>query len=60
VSPTYEYQCNVCDAVTTHSRNVDSRDEPADCNKCLSYDTIRVFSATPVHFKGTGFYSTGG
>jgi len=60
MSPTYEYRCNDCDGLTEASRDVDDRDNPTICSNCGSYATIRSFSATPVHFKGSGFYSTGG
>lgn len=58
--PTYEYRCNDCDGLTEASRDVDDRDNPISCGGCQSNATIRVYNAVGIHFKGTGFYKTGG
>ena len=42
-----------------HSRNIDDRDQLPTCRDCnITMD--RIWQATPTHFKGGGFYSTGG
>ena len=54
--PIYEYKCNVCSATIEYERSFGDDTEPTCCQTTMS----RVWSATPVHFKGGGFYSTGG
>ena len=57
--PTYEYKCTKCNATEEHQRTVDDRDNLPNCKLCdILMD--RIWQATPAHFKGTGFYSTGG
>ena len=41
------------------TRSIDDRDKSVPCPECNS-DMSRIYNATPVHFKGSGFYSTGG
>ena len=56
--PTYEFLCPICNkqkeeffsVYTTHILRCE------DCN----VEMDKQFSAAPVHFKGTGFYKTGG
>lgn len=57
--PTYEYTCIECDTSVDITRSVEDRDEPVICEGC-GYLRKRVFSANPIQFKGSGFYSTGG
>ena len=52
--PTYEFKCNQCATLI----ETNTRDLPT-CNLCGEI-MIRLYSSTPVHFKGTGFYKTGG
>jgi putative FmdB family regulatory protein len=52
--PTYDFKCNFCGTVVETKSNV-----PDACGLC-GETMVRLWSATPVHFKGTGFYSTGG
>lgn len=52
--PYYDFKCNDCDLVV---ETTDSN--PPDCTSCKKI-MIRIWSSTPVHFKGSGFYSTGG
>jgi putative FmdB family regulatory protein len=57
--PTYEYKCALCSMTEVHSRNIDDRDQLPTCRDCnITMD--RIWQATPTHFKGGGFYSTGG
>jgi putative FmdB family regulatory protein len=57
--PTYSYRCPDDKTLLELSRSVDERDDLAECPQC-GRETIREYQANPVHFKGTGFYSTGG
>jgi putative FmdB family regulatory protein len=57
--PTYEYQCKDDKTKATMTRSIDDRDNPVECPAC-GLTMARIYLATPVHFKGTGFYSTGG
>lgn len=54
--PTYDYKCTVCGIVREIFRNLGEDSEPVCCDKNME----RVWTAPPVQFKGTGFYSTGG
>lgn len=55
--PVYEYECKACDIVEEFSLSF-THDAPS-CNIC-NEPMNRVYYAAPVHFKGSGFYSTGG
>jgi len=57
--PTYEFICPICGTTRELSRHVDDRDDLVSCPKC-NREMVREYQANPVHFKGTGFYSTGG
>ncbi len=52
--PYYDFECKVCTKITETT-------DPAIpfCTSCGNLMT-RIWSATPAHFKGSGFYSTGG
>jgi putative FmdB family regulatory protein len=52
--PTYDFKCNFCGTTVESKSNV-----PDACGLC-GETMVRLWSATPVHFKSTGFYSTGG
>jgi putative FmdB family regulatory protein len=52
--PLYDFQCKACGALTEHTENI-----PPACYLCGEI-MIRLWTSTPVHFKGTGFYVTGG
>lgn len=54
--PTYDYRCNKCGGVREVFRQLGEDSEPICCEQSME----RVWTATPVHFKGTGFYKTGG
>jgi putative FmdB family regulatory protein len=52
--PYYDFECKVCAKVIEINDS-----NPPSCTCCGNL-MIRIWSSTPVHFKGTGFYSTGG
>lgn len=55
--PHYDYQCNACHTVfeVEHAMGAKPR---IKCPACGSTRTSRQFSATGVHFTGSGFYVT--
>lgn len=55
--PTYDYECAGEGRVIEFTLPVNH--EPPKCDTCGSTMT-RVYSAVPIHFKGSGFYKTGG
>lgn len=55
--PTYDYECAREGKVMEFTLPVNH--EPPKCDTCGSTMT-RVYSAVPIHFKGSGFYKTGG
>lgn len=58
VVPTYEFTCPVCNVVVEQEFSV-YVDHIVNCGKC-GVRMDKKFAANPVHFKGTGFYKTGG
>jgi putative FmdB family regulatory protein len=52
--PLFDYKCNNCGTVEETQDPL-----PGVCTLC-NYTMVRIWSAPAVHFKGTGFYSTGG
>lgn len=52
--PYYDFECKTCVKI------VETTDpsQPV-CTGCGSV-MVRIYSAPPIHFKGSGFYSTGG
>lgn len=52
--PTYDFKCKSCGIVKETNTNL-----PEPCELC-GEAMIRLWTANPVHFKGTGFYKTGG
>lgn len=56
--PRYDYKCKACGAheIIAHGFYADEKhDCPMEnCNGTME----KVFSPTPVHFKGSGFYKT--
>ena len=57
MSPKYEFRCPRCSAQIEQTRGFDE-DAPAPiCGDCCQ-SMERVWSAAPVHFKGSGFYTT--
>ena len=57
MSPTYQFRCGRC-GTQVESRREFEDDSPAPiCGDCCQ-SMEKVYSATPIHFKGSGFYST--
>jgi putative FmdB family regulatory protein len=54
--PRYDYICPQCEAVQEIQRSFND-DKEILCDAC-AIPLIKKFSPTPVHFKGSGFYST--
>jgi len=54
--PTYDYKCEVCKAVQEIQKDFGDESVPTCCQQSMS----RVWSAVPVKFNASGFYSTGG
>lgn len=52
--PTYDFKCNACSNLKEFNSI-----EPQACDICGEM-MVRIYSAVPVHFRGTGFYKTGG
>jgi predicted nucleic acid-binding Zn ribbon protein len=55
----YEYKCDVDSEVVTIIRGMTEDEIIPYCDKC-NEPMSRLYSAPPVKFNGTGFYSTGG
>ncbi len=55
--PWYDYQCEKCGTVFEVNRSMTETGK-ARCHACGSTRTIRIYSAAPVVFKGSGFYAT--
>lgn len=55
--PTYEYKCASCFTTVEQERSLHSE---AIAPTCCGGSMIRQWNSTAVHFKGTGFYKTGG
>ena len=55
--PKYDYKCEKCEGTFEVVKSmVDPHPTECECGGKLS----QVFSPTPVTFKGSGFYKTGG
>jgi predicted nucleic acid-binding Zn ribbon protein len=52
----YDYKCNTCGGVQEIEKPMGSDWVPVCCNESMG----QVYSAVPVRFNGSGFYSTGG
>ena len=55
--PTYDYECPG-EGLKRELSLPFNHDVPK-CETCGA-DMVRIYTANPVHFKGDGFYSTGG
>ena len=55
----YEYKCSNDEQAVTISRGMTEEEIIPYCDTCNA-PMSRVYSAPPVKFNGTGFYSTGG
>ncbi len=51
--PTYDYECRSCDDIQEINLPIDYKEEIrcGHCGNVLS----KLFSANPIHFKGTGW-----
>jgi putative FmdB family regulatory protein len=56
--PVYEFTCPACNTIVEQEFSV-YVDHIVNCGDC-GIRMEKKFSANPVHFKGTGFYKTGG
>lgn len=54
--PIYDFECKKCGRKFELRRNFGD-DNGASCPECKG-DAVRVFTAVPVIFKGSGFYVT--
>ncbi len=54
--PIYEFRCPSGHLFEVFQRIGDP--DPAECEVCGASPVTRVFHPVPVHFKGSGFYST--
>lgn len=51
----YDYRCEVCGEMKTIRRSMeDNMDRNPYCDKC-TIPMMRVWVATPIHFKGKGW-----
>jgi putative FmdB family regulatory protein len=55
--PLYEYQCNKCDKEFIMSADKPPKTNPT-CPNCGSENTMRLWNAPTVIFRGNGFYTT--
>lgn len=56
---TYEYKCNNDSELVLVTRGMTEDEIIPYCDTC-NEPMVRVYTAAPVKFNGTGFYSTGG
>ena len=56
--PVYEFSCPACNLIVEQEFSV-YVDHIVNCGQC-GIRMEKKFSPNPVHFKGTGFYKTGG
>jgi putative FmdB family regulatory protein len=56
--PTYEFRCDIDKSMLEIQQGFYDNDIP-NCPLC-GKEMNKVFRAVPTHFRGTGFYSTGG
>lgn len=55
--PTYHYQCRNCGYDFTVFRTFE-QGPLTQCPQCKTDQIHQIYSAVPVEFKGSGFYST--
>ena len=55
----YDYKCDADNTAITISRGMTEEEIVPYCDSC-NEPMSRVYSAPPVKFNATGFYSTGG
>ena len=56
---TYDYECPGDGEIVTIERGMTEAEQEYACGTCGS-KLRRIYTAPPVKFNGTGFYSTGG
>lgn len=57
--PFYEYECDACHKTFTLEQQIMSHKTPDKCPSCgAEHHVRRIFTASPVIFKGNGFYCT--
>ena len=54
--PKYDYKCNVCGSIQEITKDFGDDTVPVCCQQSM----VKIFSSTPVHFRTSGFYKTGG
>jgi len=59
IMASYEYKCEIDSSIVTISRGMTDDEIIPYCDSC-NEPMVRVYSAPPVKFNGSGFYSTGG
>lgn len=52
--PTYEYKCKVCGGVQEITKSFADDTIPVCCQQSME----KVWRSAPIHFKGSGWYST--
>jgi putative FmdB family regulatory protein len=57
--PQYDFQCNACNVVQELILSVNESGTVPKCSLCEGV-MRRVFTPPAVHFRGPGFYKTGG
>ena len=55
--PYYDYMCESCGTEFEVQRSM-SDTSKVKCEACKSARTTKIFAATGIHFKGSGFYVT--
>lgn len=56
--PRYDYKCNKCPVITEWEHPMSWDLAAVECPACGDGFLSKKYSATPVQFKGSGFYST--
>ena len=56
--PFYSYKCHNCLKVFEEFRYLYDYRKEAICPECGSNQTVKLLNAIPIHYKGSGFYST--
>ncbi len=56
--PFYTYRCSKCLNIFEEFRYPQDYRKEAICPECGSVNTVKLLNATPIHFKGSGFYTT--
>lgn len=54
--PSYDYKCHRCNTIVEKFHSI--KEDPYYACTCGNHLVRILVSATPVHFKGSGFYET--